>query len=192
MAYARLSIQVTPEEKTALGKRAKEHGQTVSEYCRDALNLYSGFDPEFWKRVEGRAKELNVPDHLLIQNTLIKRWAYDAAKINVYGSKDELLDEFIFTNQGIMTGEALFKRMYADFIGDLERSRSARLMAVEKTGKKLSARDKKWLAGYKERLNQYEKDQARIQAKFDEGLIGHLSIDETNETQEDIHKKYGK
>lgn len=189
MAVARLSIQVTPEEKVKLEKIAEKHGVSLSVLCRDALDLYSGLDPKFWERVKGRSKTLNVSVPVVMQNMIAKQMAYDAAEITVYGNKDRLLDEFIFTSEGIITGERLFERMKADFIGDLERSRAAYLRRRINDGKPISDHETKWLENYDQEQAQWQESRERDEMDVEQDRKGVLSPDEISQTRADIHKK---
>lgn len=114
----RLPEHITPAE---IDEKAKALGMSRAAFVLNAVETFMGFDTVFYKRIEEYAKNLNIPTWLVMQNMLIKRMAKEAADYEVWGPSQHLLEEFMFTSQGPITGEELFdnlKEMYAKEAGE--------------------------------------------------------------------------
>ena len=134
MAKKVLSLQVDEKLKNKIDKFAIESGVSFSQFVRDLID----FDPYFLHLILGYSKRHNLPPYLVIQNMLIKRFAFEAAEDDFYGEpQPRELMEFCHTAEGFLTGEALF-----DWLKDIEYNRlgqeqlEARRTAEKKISKK--------------------------------------------------------
>ncbi len=114
--YDALSVRFNKETMTLeqIDKRAKELGLNRSQFVKLALTGMINFDLSIWKKIQEYSKSLNLPEWLIIQNMLIKSLAEREAEAES-SSKPIILNEFIQTSNGTLTGQALYdhiKRQY--------------------------------------------------------------------------------
>lgn len=106
--------------------RAKERGMTRSAFSAAAIKLVMDMDPDVLAQMEKLAADLKIPVGLVISNKLIKLLALEDARNEVSGAQRVLLHEFMFTDKGPLTGQALYdelKGLYLEFeamFGDLD------------------------------------------------------------------------
>lgn len=88
--------------------KAKKLGLTRTEFLLKSLEMMMGFDLVLIKKCEELSRSLKIPMWLVIQNMLIERFAEDGAKAEL-GAKRIVYEEFMFTSDGVITGEELFE-----------------------------------------------------------------------------------
>lgn len=116
-------LQVRLPEKITLEKidsKAMEFNQNRTDFVLNALNLMMNLDSEFLQTVTEESEKLNIPLWLYIQNSMIERAAQIEAEKELSGDNDVFLEEFIFTSQGVLTGQALFDMLKERCIKELE------------------------------------------------------------------------
>jgi hypothetical protein len=111
------AIRIKPSEKEYLEKRAKDMGMTFSEILKTGAMMCASFDPAFWKGIKKISNNMGVKEYLILQNIAISWLARREAEAEVKGNEaDDLLPEFMFTENGPVTGEELHNNMKRIFI----------------------------------------------------------------------------
>lgn len=91
-------------------ERAKQFNMSRSALIQMGLEFIMNFDPVLLDKINQLSKALKVPAWLVVQNMLIKRFALDAARAEM-GQSRIVYDEFLFTSEGVITGEELFEQI---------------------------------------------------------------------------------
>lgn len=111
MAKQIVSLQVDEELKKKIDKFADKRGG-FSKFIRDMID----FDPYFLEIITGYSDRHRLAPYLVIQNMMIKRFAYEAAKDLFYGEPQPRdLIEFTHTAEGFLTGRALYELLMETF-----------------------------------------------------------------------------
>lgn len=132
MKETRISFRATPREQEAWKAAAKVHGLTATDFYKKAINFMSGFDLDFLNLMARKSNRLQVPDYLYLQNTVIKRWAQDAAEVLAYDDPvRKVMDEFIHDQDGVITGKRLFGMLRGNYAKHLKQE--AALIEVERS-----------------------------------------------------------
>ena len=103
-----IQIKINSSEKDFLERLAKEKGLSLSELMRRGAWFYGSIDDRVFQYAEELSKRLNIRDHVVISNTVIRRLAEDAATAEVCPG-DSLLYEFPLTQEGVISGSRLFE-----------------------------------------------------------------------------------
>jgi len=169
MANNALSIRL-PEhlQLSDIDEKAKKLGLSRAAFSVKALEMLLGFDEGFLKDTQEKSLRLNIPEHLVIQNTVIKKLAKDAAEIKVWGPGERLMEEFMYSEEGPITGEQLFNILKKMYINDLEREKIEQLLAEEAAGAPLSEEDGDFLFKHRRGQKWYESNEYKEIVKFRE------------------------
>jgi len=97
--------------KEKVKEKAAEMDVPYSLLIEEAIKQYINFDLGFLSKIEKVCDTLKIPKHLFIQNILLSWLADREAYREVLGSEISRLDEFVFTDRGILTGELFFRDM---------------------------------------------------------------------------------
>lgn len=89
--------------------KAEKMGMTQQELALKGIELILELDTSFYKKIEEYAKGLKIPFGIVMQNMIIKQMAKNSAVNKVWGPAPQILEEFITTDKGTLTGDALFK-----------------------------------------------------------------------------------
>jgi hypothetical protein len=115
------AIRINPSEKKYLEKMASEMGLTFTDLLKEGASFYSSFDSVFWKKIKTFSRNLRIPEYLILQNLAISWMARREAHAEVWGDEaDPLLAEFMFTENGPITGEELFASLKKNFVSQFE------------------------------------------------------------------------
>lgn len=142
----RLTKDCPPTE--VMDEAAKKLGMSRNELIVNGINMMVNFDTHFYKRLEAYSKRLNVPMRLAIQNLIIKRWAQDAAKSDIYGGVSEPLVEFMYGEDGTITGKDLYEMAYQMEFDEQAKERIAALEKEISMGLELQSEDKNFYDTY--------------------------------------------
>ena len=111
------AIRIAPSEKEYLEKRAKEMGITFTDILKTGAMMCASFDPAFWRGIKILSRNMGVKEYLILQNIAISWLARREAEAEVKGDKAYAqLPEFVFTENGPITGEELHRNMKKTFI----------------------------------------------------------------------------
>jgi hypothetical protein len=108
-----ISVRFTEEASFTVAdvdERAKQFNMSRSALIQMGLEFIMNFDPVLLDKINQLSKALKVPAWLVVQNMLIKRFAQDAARAEM-GQSRIVYDEFLFTSEGVITGEELFEQI---------------------------------------------------------------------------------
>jgi len=166
--YDALSVRLIREllSLEQIDKRASELGLNRSQFVTKALLMLVNFDLDFWKKITRYAENLRIPEWLVIQNMLIKRFAREDAEAQVFGRQSKMLDEFISfydeTGPRTPTGEELYNILKAQYVFEFERKLLRQALAEEATGTPLHPREEAILKKYRDKLIKDEFDEDEI------------------------------
>lgn len=121
--YENLSLKLTQDISLKdIDSRAEELGLNRSQFVNLALKTIINTDHSLWTKIQEYSNQLHLPEWLVMQNMLIKSLAEREAEAES-SSKPIILDEFVPTSNGTLTGQDLYdhiKKQYKnkDFIWD--------------------------------------------------------------------------
>lgn len=152
--YDTLSLKLTGDIRlTDIDNRAEELGLNRSKFVNLALEMMVNFDLDFWKRIQKYSEELQVPEWMVIQNLLIKRFALEEAGCELLGHSPKPFDEFVFIQRkdGIkkLTGEQLFDRLKMKYTNEMMAKIVRVALDKEKTGSPLFPDEQEALKKYR-------------------------------------------
>lgn len=114
--YKRITLVLPANSKwdaEDLAVKAEKFGMTKNEFMVKAIDMLYNFDDSFFNYINHYSKGLNIPEYMIMQNMIIKRMAAQDAKKEVYGSLNQILDEFLHVTDDkgtrTVTGEELYK-----------------------------------------------------------------------------------
>jgi len=117
MTSKRIAMQVKESEKKEYDKAAKDRDKTLTALVKDALELYIGIPPDFLDQINTVAKYVRLPISTVICHMIIKRAAFDAAWLEVFGFRPPgTFKEFRFDENGLITGDMLGNQLKAESI----------------------------------------------------------------------------
>lgn len=93
-----------------LDRKAEDLGMSRSQFVLRAVDMLLNFDKSFLDILDQYTR-LGFPEHLVIQNLIIKAEAERAAVNEVNGEQPRIYLEFAMTDKGYLTGKELFKQM---------------------------------------------------------------------------------
>ena len=157
-----INIRLTKDcpEVSLMDETAKALGISRNEMIIRAITLMVNFDKTFYKKLEKYSETVKVPMYLAIQNTLIKRWAQDNAKKAVWGTNKDLLLEFAYNEEGVVSTKELYEMIYKLTIEEERKERFRLLQEDVNHGLELKGEDKVFYEefkpkyGYKPRMEQ--------------------------------------
>lgn len=105
-------FRLTESRKTRIEERARANGQSLQEFISESVKLREGIADEFWNELGKLSKVMQLPVATIIANKIIKLVSYDFIWKEITGSPPPgALSEFAFDELGLITGEALLKKM---------------------------------------------------------------------------------
>ena len=123
-----ISIRVSPEEQEEWKKKAEEQGLSFTDFVKEAVEIRAGFTKYFSDRLKNFSKLMNVSESIVLQNLVISWMARNIAETEVFPEKD-MLWEFMFSSDGVITGEILYDNLYRNFVRDYETEKEVILKA---------------------------------------------------------------
>lgn len=166
--YDALSVRLIKKSLSLeqIDKRASELGLNRSQFVTKALLMLVNFDLDFWKKIARYAENLRLPEWVVIQNMLIKRFAREDAEAQVFGRQSKMLDEFISfhdeTGPRTPTGEELYNILKAQYVLEFERKLLRQALAEEAAGTPLHPKKEAILKKYRDKLIKDEFDEDEI------------------------------
>ena len=170
-----ISVRLDPEQKLYLEERAHQMGIKLPDLLRKGGRFYAHFDDSFLSKVLRISARLNIPSFLVIQNEIIRVWAEDDATREVFESEPSILKEFLFTSEGVITGDELYNILKADKIRELENQKDKILNEKVQYGIPLSEEEKAWRENRNEQFKRAMETQAQAKKSRDEGLVASYS-----------------
>ncbi len=143
-----------------MDEMAKALGISRNEMIIRAITLMVNIDKIFYKKLEKYSETVKVPMYLAIQNTMIKRWAQDNAKKAVWRTNKDLLLEFAYNEEGVVSTKELYEMIYQITFEEETKERFRMLQDDINHGLELKGEDKTFYEefkpkfGYKPRIEQ--------------------------------------
>ncbi|HOG17673.1 MAG TPA: hypothetical protein PLB96_10060 [Syntrophales bacterium] len=175
MEKTQFSFTIERKEKDHLEKMAQSIGITLTDLLKEGARFYSGFDPFLRERVKNFSRNLGIAEHLVLQNLAISWMAKREAHAEVFGFDYPVLDEFMFTENGAITGEQLFNILKADQIKSLEDEKEGRLLRESQYGPISNEQDAEWLKKRLEKREHAAEAQKRVKENRENGLAYSFS-----------------
>ncbi len=162
-----INIRITKDcpEVSLMDETAKALGISRNEMIIRAITLMVNFDTTFYKKLEKYSENVKVPMYLAIQNMIIKRWAQDNAKKVAWGTNREILLEFSYNEEGVISAKELYEMIYQFTFEEETRERFRLLQEEINQGLELRGEDKAFYEefkpkyGYKPRIERESLDE---------------------------------
>jgi hypothetical protein len=147
MASKTLGFRLPEETWKKLEAEARSKGMSMTDLARQKLMLTTDFEGPVQALVDHYSSVLNISRHEVIETILTDYVAMHQAHSNVWGPDKLILEEFTFTEQGIMRGQDLFEMRKAVHIQEFKREKVKMLLKEEKMiGRdRMSKNDREWL-----------------------------------------------
>jgi len=140
-----VSFRLPADLKTRAEQVAKRDGYSLTKLTEKALELITSFDPHFRNALRGFSEDTQIPQYIILQNLFITWLADRSAFQEAYGGDPRVLDEFIATNRGFITGDRLFRDVYSNRLSHYQQHEEERLLGVRADGIELSPEEAAWL-----------------------------------------------
>lgn len=95
--------------------KAESYGLSRSAYITKAIELFLDLDPLSLMKIQNYSNRVDAPVGVVMQNTVIKELARQAAKADVWGPAAELKLEFVNDRGKYVVGDDLFFTLYNDY-----------------------------------------------------------------------------
>ena len=143
---AYLNVRFAVSDRDRLQKQAESEGKTLSELIRERVELTPSLDPVVRRHVQELSESLGIPAHTVIQNMIVRVMAERQAREEVFGAAfSRVLEEFMQTDEGLLTGERLFDILLKKFREEYGREREEILLEIEASGVPLEENDRTFL-----------------------------------------------
>ena len=104
-----VNIRISEEEKEILESIAEKRKTSVSEVVRQQTRWAIEFDDFLQEKVTGLSKGLRIEESAVVQNLLIRLFAFREARRRVYKNQaPEDFPEFVIADGELLTGKKLF------------------------------------------------------------------------------------
>ena len=147
MASKTLGFRLPEETWKKLEEEAQKKGISLTELARQKIMLSTDFEGSVQKLVDHYSSMLNVSKHEVIEAILTDYIARQQAHSEVLGSGGRVLEEFVFTEKGLMRGQQLFEQRKAAHAQAYKREKVKALLEEERAvGRdRMSKEDREWL-----------------------------------------------
>ncbi len=147
MASKTLGFRLPEETWKKLEAEAQSKGVSMTDLARQKVMLSTDFEGPVQDLLEQYTNMLNVSRHEVIEAILTDYVAMQQAHSDVWGPGKLILEEFIFTEKGLMRGEHLFELRKAVHTKEFKREKVKMLLEEEKMigRNRMSKEDREWL-----------------------------------------------
>ena len=128
---------------------AKTLGMSRNEMILKAVDIIRGFDVSFYRKLEQYSQRCKVPVSIAIQNTMVKLWAQDAARVKAWDGYSRVLDEFIQVGDDIIGVKELYERIYKQTYDEATKERFGDLQEKLKSGRTLTEKEEAFYNDFK-------------------------------------------
>jgi hypothetical protein len=126
--------------------KAKEYRLSKNAFVLEAISFFMEMDPEAWRQIKGWADALRAPAAQVISNIFTAIDARRAARIKVWGkARPELLEEFLASDDGLITGKEYFDSLYPGYLQEEEQKKIEALLRRELHPELMSQQDRDYL-----------------------------------------------
>jgi len=112
----RVNLRMELADKRDMDRALERDKVTLSDFCRDAVRMSANLDPDAARLAKRLAADLRIDPAVVWSNILLRYFAEQDARDEVYGVTEAPLMEFGFTNKGPITGKPLFDMLRNDFL----------------------------------------------------------------------------
>jgi hypothetical protein len=147
MASKTLGFRLPEETWKKLEAEAQSKGMSMTDLARQKVMLATDFEGPVQALVDHYSSVLNISRHEVVEAILTDYVAMHQAHADVWGSGKLILEEFTFTEQGVMRGQLLFELRKAVHTQEFKREKVKMLLKEEKMiGRdRMSKADREWL-----------------------------------------------
>lgn len=147
MVSKTLGFRLPEETWKKLEGEAQGKGMSMTDLARQKVMLSTDFEGPVQALVDHYSSMLNISRHEVVEAILTDYVAMQQAHLDVWGPGKRILEEFIFTEEGVMRGQELFEVRKADYNQEFKRQRAMVLLEKERiVGRnRMSKEDREWL-----------------------------------------------
>jgi hypothetical protein len=147
MASKTLGFRLPEETWKKLEAEAQSKGVSMTDLARQKVMLSTDFEGPVQALVDHYSSVLNISRHEVVEAILTDYVAMQEAHSDVWGPGKLILEEFTFTEQGVMRGQDLFELRKAVHAQEFKREKVKMLLKEEKMiGRdRMSKDDREWL-----------------------------------------------
>jgi hypothetical protein len=147
MASKTLGFRLPEETWNKLEAEAESKGVSMTDLARQKVMLATDFEGPVQTLIDDYSSVLNISRHEVIEAILTDYVAMQQAHSDVWGPGKLILEEFTFTEQGVMRGQNLFELRKAVHNQEFKREKVKMLLKEEKMiGRdRMSKEDREWL-----------------------------------------------
>jgi hypothetical protein len=131
---AMISFKIDDAERERIKQEARDRGISDSELIRERVIAGAALDPPADEYVKRMSAALNVSPRIVISNTILSVMAERNARQAVFGPSPAILEEFVGTQSGPLTGEEQYKRLFEERVRESENEYERLLLAEEGAG----------------------------------------------------------
>jgi hypothetical protein len=147
MASKTLGFRLPEETWEKLEQEAQSKGMSMTDLARQKVMLTTDFEGPVQALVDHYSSVLNISRHEVVEAILTDYVAMQQAHSDVWGPGKLILEEFTFTERGVMRGQELFDLRKAVHTQEFKREKVKMLLKEEKMiGRdRMSKKDREWL-----------------------------------------------
>jgi hypothetical protein len=147
MASKTLGFRLPEETWKKLEAEAQGKGVSMTDLARQKVMLSTDFEGPVQKLIDHYSTMLNISRHEVIEAILTDYVAMQEAHSDVWGPGKLILEEFTFTERGLMRGQHLFELRKALHAKEFKREKVKMLLEEEGiVGRDMmSKEDREWL-----------------------------------------------
>ena len=132
MASKTLGFRLPEETWKKLEVEAQSKGVSMTDLARQKVMLSTDFEGPVQALVDHYSSVLNISRHEVVEAILTDYVAMQEAHSDVWGPGKLILEEFTFTEQGVMRGQDLFELRKAVHAQEFKREKVKILLKEEK------------------------------------------------------------
>ncbi len=147
MASKTLGFRLPEETWKKLEDEAQSKGMSMTDLARQKVMLSTDFEKPVQRLIDHYSSMLNISRHEVVEAILTDYVAMQQAYLDVWGPGKRILEEFIFTEKGIMRGKQLFEARKAVYSQEFKRERVMVLLEEERMlgRNRMSKEKREWL-----------------------------------------------
>jgi hypothetical protein len=147
MASKTLGFRLPEETWKKLEAEAQGKGVSMTDLARQKVMLSTDFEGPVQKLFDHYSTTLKISRHEVIEAILTDYVAMHQAHLDIWGPGKLILEEFVFTENGLMRGQELFEVRKAVHTREFKREKVKVLLEEEqKVGRDgMSKEDREWL-----------------------------------------------
>ena len=147
MATKTLGFRLPEETWQKLEAEAQSKSVSMTDLARQKVMLSTDFEGPVQALLDNYSTMLNISRHEVIEAIMTDYVAMQQAHLDIWGPGKLILEEFVFTENGLMRGQELFEVRKAVHAREFKREKVKVLLEEEQTmGRdRISKEDREWL-----------------------------------------------